>query len=83
MTIDQTAAVVAARIRPWRDFRGQLPHLFPTEASLRWFIRQHEQALTESGALLKLSRGNFIDPDPFKAVALELMTVTDPQGRQA
>lgn len=61
------------RIRPWRQFREDANHLFPTESAFRWFIRTHEHALLSCGALLKLSRGNYIDPAPFRAAAIGLM----------
>lgn len=62
-----------ARVRRWKDFRLQAQHLFPTESALRWFIRQHEQALVNAGVLLTLPRGHFVDPIPFQAVAINIM----------
>ena len=61
------------RVRHWKTFRAEARNLFPTDDALRWFMRQHEAALVTAGALLKLPRGNFIDPGPFKAMALNLM----------
>lgn len=62
-----------SRIRPWKEFRTGAAHIFPTESSLRWFIRTHEPELVASGSLLKLPRGNFVDPVAFQAVAINLM----------
>lgn len=61
------------RIRYWKEFRREAAHLFPTDGALRWFIRCHEDALVAAGALLKLPRGNYIDPGPFRAAAINLM----------
>jgi hypothetical protein len=61
------------RLRHWKDFRKSVVHLFPTDPSLRWFMRSHEKALQDAGAVIKLGRGNFIDADRFKAVAVPLM----------
>lgn len=82
MKTDRNELALLARIRPWREFRQQLPHVFPTEASLRWFIRQHERELVATGALLKLTRGNFVDPDAFHAVAINLLRQVGMQGAQ-
>jgi len=66
------------RIRPWKEFRASAKHLFPTDDSLRWLLRTHGPALEEAGAVLKLGRGIYVDPDPFKAVALDLMQQSAP-----
>ncbi len=66
-------AALFERIRYWRDFRRETGHLFPTDGALRWFIRCHERALLSAGALLKLPRGNYVDPVPFRATAINLM----------
>ena len=61
------------RIRYWKEFRREAGHLFPTDGALRWFIRCHESALVSAGALLKLRRGIYVDPGPFRAAAINLM----------
>ena len=61
------------RLRHWKVFRLEASHLFPTNDSLRWFMRMHEHELVASGSLLKLPRGNFIDPEHFAATAIGLM----------
>ncbi len=61
------------RLRHWKDYRERASNLFRTDWALRWFIRRHEERLVASGALLKTSRGTFIDPVPFSAMALNLM----------
>lgn len=66
-------ALLFGRIRYWKIFRQQADHLFPTDDSLRWFIRKHESALVASGVLLKLPRGTYVDPEPFCAAVINLM----------
>lgn len=66
-------ALLFGRIRYWKIFRQQADNLFPTDDSLRWFIRKHEAALVATGVLLKLPRGTYVDPEPFRAAAINLM----------
>ena len=76
MSATQIETDLFDRLRHWKDFRKSACHLFPTDDSLRWFLRSHEQALTEAQAVLKLGRGTFIDGDRFRAVAVSLMKVS-------
>ncbi|MEP7248025.1 MAG: hypothetical protein ABI885_30665 [Gammaproteobacteria bacterium] len=69
--IDQAA--LFRRIRPWKDFLPEVSHILPSAGSLRWFIRCHEQELLASGAVLKLARGIYIDPERFSVIAITLM----------
>jgi hypothetical protein len=66
-------AALFERVQYWKEFQPEAKNLFPTESALRWFIRQHEQALVDLDVLLKLPRGNYIDPEPFRAAAINLM----------
>lgn len=75
---DLADAALFERIRYWKHFRLEATHLFPTEASFRWFIRKHDAELVDSSSLLKLPRGTYIDPELFQAVAMRLMR--DPQS---
>lgn len=34
-----------------QSWREQNAHLFPTDTSLRWFVRQHQERLVADGAL--------------------------------
>ena len=53
------------RIKPWKEFRSEAKHLFPTDSALRWFLRTHDAALAQAGAVVKLRRGLYIDPPTF------------------
>ena len=79
--VDQ--AELFGRIRHWKAFLPETQHILPSEGSLRWFIRCHEQALVSAGAVLKLPRGTYIDPEPFKALCLRLMQDVLPGGSAA
>lgn len=68
------------RVRYWKDFRATADHLFPTNDSLKWFLRRHERELREAGAVLKLNRGIFVDPELFRAIALPLMKMPRQEG---
>lgn len=75
-------AALFERVRHWTEFRASAAHLFPTDAALRWFIRTHTAQLIAAGALLKLPRGNYVDPVAFRAVAINLMRQSGEQGAQ-
>ena len=66
-------AALFERVQYWKEFQPEAKNLFPTESALRWFIRQHDPALVDLDVLLKLPRGNYIDPEPFRAAAINLM----------
>lgn len=56
-----------------RQYQAQNTGAFPSFESLRWFVRQHRQALAEAGALLKW-RGEFVvDVPKFEAAAKTAM----------
>jgi hypothetical protein len=76
LNVAQSDPELFDRLRYWKDFRKTAAHLFPTDDSLRWVMRNHEKELADAGAVIKLGRGNFIDGDRFKAVALPLMAAS-------
>lgn len=52
--------------RIWRDWRKAFAaHLFPTDASLEWWIRKHRDKLIASGQFIpRLGRGgSIVGPD--------------------
>ena len=48
------------------DFMSVAQHLFPSEASLGWFIRSHRSRLEAAGALVVLNRRVFLDVPVFE-----------------
>lgn len=49
-------------VKAWRQARGS--HLFKSDSSLEWFIRQHRERLVSEGALIPRfgSRGSLVTP---------------------
>jgi hypothetical protein len=50
------------------DYASAHRHLFPSEVSLRWFMRAHRGRLLEAAALMMIRGRLMVDPDPFGAV---------------
>jgi len=47
-------------------------HVFPSETSIKWFIRNNKIKLLETGAVLKLAGRTLIDMDRFDKVVCEI-----------
>ena len=47
-------------------------HTFPTQDSLRWFIRQHRNELVTAEALILIGKQFRFHPDVFKKVAVAI-----------
>ena len=54
------------------DWRAANAHLFPSDVSLRWHLRIHRQAYTDSGALLEVGGRHFCDPVKFETTLREV-----------
>lgn len=57
------------------DLRELLPRVeqtFPSEQSLKWFVRQHRNELAESGALIVLTGRLRFHPQRFKDAAVNI-----------
>lgn len=59
--------VIRVSLMPWRDWRAENAHLFPTDISMRWSIRQHRKTYVGSGALLEIGGRLFVDPSKMDA----------------
>ena len=53
-------------------YRETRQHVFPSEGSLSWALRQHRDRLVQAGALVKLGGALLIVESPFDAVMLEV-----------
>lgn len=53
-------------------YREQRPNIFPSVASLDWFMRNNRQQLVDAGALLMLTGRLMVDPPKFDAVVGEV-----------
>lgn len=54
------------------DLFPQVEQTFPTEDSLKWFVRRHRQALVDSGALILITGRMRFHPEKFQAAAVEI-----------
>ncbi len=48
------------------DWQEHNAHLFPSETSLRWHLRQHREDYVQRGALLEIGGRLFVDPERFE-----------------
>jgi hypothetical protein len=60
--------LVAVKGSRGKSFQASAAHLFPSEPSIRWFVRRHRIRLVESGALVKLRGMWFVDLTAWDAV---------------
>lgn len=54
------------------DWRAGNPHLFPSDASLRWHLRKHRDAYIVVGALMEIAGRLYCDPPKFEQVLREV-----------
>ena len=57
------------------DIRELLPcveQTFPTEDSVKWFVRRNRQALADSGALIIVAGRMRIHPELFQGAAVDI-----------
>lgn len=57
------------------DLRALLPavvHTFPTQDSVKWFVRQHRGELAENGALINITGRLRFHPGRFAQAAVEI-----------
>ena len=55
-------------------------HVFPSPASLSWFIRKHKQRLLKQNALVSPTGRKLINPQPFDAVIIEVAHALTTRG---
>lgn len=63
---------VAADMLPLPEYQQQRQAIFPSQDSLRWFIRQHHAELVEQRALLMPAGKKLISPSAFDSVVVEI-----------
>lgn len=52
------------------QYRDTRQHMFPSEGSLQWYIRQHRDALVKSGAILIIAGRIQIHAERFDAYVI-------------
>lgn len=55
-----------------QDLLGSVKPAFPTEDSVRWFVRRNRDALATSGAVIIITGRMRFHPERFKKVAVEI-----------
>ncbi|MBW6495855.1 MAG: hypothetical protein K0B16_15080 [Burkholderiaceae bacterium] len=55
-----------------QDLLGSVKQAFPTEDSVRWFVRRNRDALASSGALIIITGRMRYHPARFKQAAVEI-----------
>lgn len=68
-TDEATSEVLA--LCPLPDYRQSRAHIFRSEQSLQWFIRQRRQQLVEAGALRMIAGRWHVMPARFDSIVLE------------
>jgi hypothetical protein len=54
------------------DYQAAREHIFPSTASLDWFIRRHRNRLADAGAILKFARQWRLHPARFDTQVLTI-----------
>lgn len=52
------------------EYSERNPRQFPSEESVRWFIRRFKPQLVEAGALSRIRGRDWVVPEPFDEVVL-------------
>lgn len=56
---------------PVAQYAERRKHLFPGTESIRWFMRNHRDALVESGAVLMIAGRWFANPQAFDRAVID------------
>ncbi|HRC38115.1 MAG TPA: hypothetical protein PK420_08610 [Rubrivivax sp.] len=59
-----------AAVLPVTEYRAKRAHIYPSDGSIQWYMRQHRAALVEAGALLLIGGRHFIQADKFDAYVI-------------
>jgi len=54
------------------QYRNGREHIFPSDASLQWFIRKNKVVLAQAGAILKPAGHIMINQNKFDCAVLEI-----------
>ena len=66
-----------SNLRTLSEYRSEgRSHIFPSQASLDWFIRKHKKRIIECGAILAPTGRKLINIEVFDQLVLEIGTQT-------
>lgn len=54
------------------EYRAQRAHVFRSDESLRWAVRQHGDELISRGALVLIGRQKMVEPERFDSVMMDI-----------
>jgi len=54
------------------DFRATRQHIFPSQGSFQWFLRQHRSELVEAGALGCPTGRWLVQPEAFDQAVMQI-----------
>jgi hypothetical protein len=74
-TTDVTTLVPLTAVQGYRgkSFQALRANIFPSEPSIRWFVRRHKAALVKAGALVMLRGRWHVDPSAWDSVLPRLL----------
>lgn len=67
----ETISTPLSRVMSLDAYRAGREHIYPSDTSLRWFIRTKREQLLAKSALLMLNGRLMIDAGPFDQVVLD------------
>jgi len=53
-----------------QQYQAQRAHVYPSEGSIQWYVRQHRAELVKAGALLLIAGRHFIQSEKFDAYVI-------------
>ena len=71
---------LSALLKPEQYRSEGRTQVFPSPASLEWFIRKHKSSLLKRGALLSPTKRKLIEPTAFDAVVMEIGKTSIEEG---
>jgi len=66
------STLAVADLLPLPQYRERRQQVFPSEESLRWFVRCHQRELIERGALVMPTGRKLIAPQSFDLAVFEI-----------
>ena len=57
---------------PMRELQKRLAHIFPSETSLEWHLRQHRKEYIAGGGIFEIAGRLLAHPPTFGRIALEI-----------
>ncbi|MEJ8821446.1 hypothetical protein WKW80_05260 [Variovorax humicola] len=70
--MDISAPSALADLKKLDDYQQCTSHIFPGCQSIRWYVRQHRDALARSGALLTIAGRLWVHAPKFDRCVLEI-----------